>query len=79
MRIVLDRESDFATGGHPDLLIAFSARLPDSASMAVGPKMLCARASPRQDDFAKRPILRQMAQGFARLAEGIDPLDDRLD
>src|SRR5580704_17550463 len=35
--------------------------------------------SPRQDDFAKRPILDQMAQGFARLAEGIDPLDDRLD
>jgi len=35
--------------------------------------------SPRQDDFAKRPILSQMAQGFARLAEGIDPLDDRLD
>ena len=37
------------------------------------------RDSPRQDDFAKRPILSQMAQGFARLAEGIDPLDDRLD
>src|ERR1700680_2720046 len=35
--------------------------------------------SPRQHDFAKRPILDQMAQGFARLAEGIDPLDDRLD
>ena len=39
----------------------------------------CLHASPRQDDFAKRPILRQMAQGLARLAEGIDPLDDRLD
>jgi hypothetical protein len=35
--------------------------------------------APRQDDFAKRPILDQMAQGFARLADGIDPLDDRLD
>ncbi len=35
--------------------------------------------SPRQNDFAKRPVLNQMAQGFARLAEGIDPLDDRLD
>ena len=35
--------------------------------------------SPRQDDFAERPILDQMAQGFARLAEGIDPLDERLD
>src|SRR6476659_1994734 len=34
--------------------------------------------SPRQHDFAKRPILDQMSQGFARLAEGIDPLDDRL-
>src|SRR5467141_3114022 len=39
----------------------------------------CVHASPRQDDFAKRPILRQMAQGLPRLAEGIDPLDDRLD
>src|SRR6266436_8451743 len=29
------------------------------------------RASPRQDDFAKRPILRQMAQGFARLAPAL--------
>jgi hypothetical protein len=28
--------------------------------------------SPRQHDFAKRPILTHMAQGFARLAEGID-------
>jgi hypothetical protein len=37
------------------------------------------RRSPRQDDFAKRPILDQMAQGFPRLAEAIDPLDDRLD
>src|ERR1700722_4186364 len=37
------------------------------------------RRSPRQDDFAKRSILDQMAQGFAGLAEGIDPLDDRLD
>jgi len=27
--------------------------------------------SPRQDDFAKGPVLNQMAQGFARLAEGI--------
>src|SRR5882762_5025470 len=35
--------------------------------------------SPRQHDFAKRPILDQMTQGFARLAEAIDPLDDRLD
>src|ERR1700679_1892107 len=35
--------------------------------------------SPRQDDFAKRPILDQMAQGLAHLAEGIEPLDDRLD
>src|SRR5882762_8698769 len=35
--------------------------------------------SPRQHDFAKRSILDQMAQGFARLAEAIDPLDDRLD
>jgi hypothetical protein len=35
--------------------------------------------SSHQDDFAKRPILDQMAQGFARLGEGIDPLDDRLD
>jgi len=25
----------------------------------------------------KGPILSQMAQGFARLAEGVDPLDDR--
>jgi hypothetical protein len=33
----------------------------------------------RQNDFAKRPILNQMAQGSARLAEGIDPLDDWLD
>jgi hypothetical protein len=32
-----------------------------------------------QDDFAKRPILNQMTQGFARLAEAIHPLDDRLD
>jgi len=32
-----------------------------------------------QDDFAKRPILNQMAQGFPRLAEGIDPLHDGLD
>src|ERR1700726_1918958 len=39
----------------------------------------CLHASPRQDDFAKRPILRQMAQRLARLTEGIDPLDDRLD
>jgi hypothetical protein len=35
--------------------------------------------SPRQDDFPKGPIVNQMAQGFARLSEGIDPLDDRLD
>jgi len=35
-------------------------------------------ASPRQDDFAKWPILNQMPQGFVRLAEGIDALDDRL-
>src|SRR5580700_10053408 len=35
--------------------------------------------SPRQHDFAKRPILDQMAQGFARLTEAIDPLDDRPD
>ncbi|HEV3246795.1 MAG TPA: hypothetical protein VG124_06300, partial [Beijerinckiaceae bacterium] len=35
--------------------------------------------SPRQDDFAKWPILDQMAQGFARFAEGIDSLDNRLD
>jgi hypothetical protein len=34
--------------------------------------------SPRQDDFAKWPILNQMAQRFARLVEGIDPPDDRL-
>jgi signal transduction histidine kinase len=31
------------------------------------------------NDFSKRPILSQMAQGFSGLAEGIDPLDDRLD
>src|SRR5260370_7830406 len=37
------------------------------------------RDSRRQDDFAERPILSQMAQGFARLAEGIDPPTDRLD
>jgi hypothetical protein len=36
-------------------------------------------ASPRQDDFAKWPILDQMAQGFARFGEGIDPLDNWLD
>ena len=36
-------------------------------------------SSPRQDDFAKRPILRQLTQGFGRLAEGIDPVDDRFD
>jgi hypothetical protein len=41
--------------------------------------MRSTRRSPGQDDFAKRPILDQMAQGFARLAERIDPLDDRLD
>jgi hypothetical protein len=35
-------------------------------------------SSPRQDDFAKWPILNQMAQGFARILEGIDPLDNRL-
>jgi hypothetical protein len=35
-------------------------------------------ASPRQDDFAKWPILNQMPQGFVRHAEGIDALDDRL-
>jgi hypothetical protein len=29
------------------------------------------------DDFSKRPILNQMAQCSGRLAEGIDPLDDR--
>jgi len=32
----------------------------------------------RQDDFAKRPILNQMAQGFARLVARKDALDDRL-
>jgi hypothetical protein len=37
------------------------------------------RRSPREDNFAKRPILDQMAQGFARLAERIHPLDDRFD
>jgi hypothetical protein len=36
------------------------------------------RSSPRQHYFAKRPILDQMAQCFARLGEGIDALDDRL-
>src|ERR1700732_5251233 len=30
---VVDRESDFATGGHRELLIAFSARQADSASI----------------------------------------------
>jgi hypothetical protein len=35
--------------------------------------------SSRQDDFAKRPIFDQMAQGFACLTEGIDPFDDWLD
>jgi hypothetical protein len=39
-------------------------------------RLLC--ASPRQDDFAKWPILNQMAQSFVRVAEGIDALDDRL-
>jgi hypothetical protein len=34
---------------------------------------------PCQDDFAKRTIVHQMVQGFARLAKGIDSLDDRLD
>ena len=32
--------------------------------------------SPRQHDFAKRPIISQMTRGLARLAEWIDPLDD---
>jgi putative oxidoreductase len=35
--------------------------------------------SSRQDDFAKRPIFNQMAQGCARLGERINPLDDGLD
>jgi len=29
--------------------------------------------------LAKRSILDQMVQGFARFAEGTDPVDDRLD
>src|ERR1700679_2241988 len=37
------------------------------------------RRSPRQHDFTERPILDTMAQAFARLAEGIGPLDDRPD
>jgi hypothetical protein len=31
-----------------------------------------------EDDFAKWPILNQMAQGFARLSGEIDALDNRL-
>src|ERR1700741_4629173 len=31
-----------------------------------------------QDDFAERPILDQITQGFARLTEAIEPVDDRL-
>jgi hypothetical protein len=31
----------------------------------------CHVGSSLQDDFAKRPILDQMTQGFARLAKGI--------
>src|ERR1700678_1302323 len=37
------------------------------------------RRSPREDNFAKRPILDQMAQGFARLAERIHLLHERFD
>jgi hypothetical protein len=33
----------------------------------------------RHDDFAEWPILDQMAQGFARFGEGINPVDDWLD
>jgi hypothetical protein len=35
--------------------------------------------SHRQNDFAKRPILYQVTQGFACFGEAVDPLDDRLD
>jgi hypothetical protein len=86
---VVDRESDFATGGHRAFLIAFSARLADATSIDChlrGPLRwfaFCTEqgrwTSPRQDDFANRPILNQMTQGSAHLVEGIDPLDDRLD
>src|SRR5229473_6107521 len=51
--------------------------LDNTRAGAVDIRLSCRSA--RQDDFAKRPILDQMTQGFARLAEGIDPLDDRLD
>ena len=55
-----------------------------SQSIALAARCRSARhrlpcRSSRQDDFAKRPIISQMTQGLARLAEGIDPLDDRLD
>jgi hypothetical protein len=51
--------------------------LDNARAGAVDIRLSC--RSSLQDDFAKRPILDQMTQGFARLAEGIHPLDDRLD
>jgi hypothetical protein len=65
--------------GHPRTVILGTIdphMLPPAAAINGA---LPERRSPRQDDFAKRPILDQMAQGFARFAEGIDPLDNWLD
>jgi hypothetical protein len=65
---VVDK-SDFTAGGHRDLLIAFSAKGPALVVRRLG---FCSdKGITRQDDFAKRPILRQMAQGFARLAPAL--------
>src|SRR5258708_37958184 len=48
------------------------------AQSSAGGRLLTFRDT-LQDDFAKRTIVHQMVQGFARLAKGIDSLDDRLD
>src|SRR3989442_4104715 len=49
-----------------------------SASVASAGGRLQIFGDTLQDDFAKRTIVHQMAQGFARLAQGIDSRQDRV-
>jgi len=63
--------------GHHRLCVFSRLGISSALIMLVEDWLQC--RSPRQDDFAKRPILNQMAQGFLCLAERINPLDDRPD